>query len=66
MNTKKIALNINFQVIAMTEALRAISANTGATFEALMAQLPTNAKLQARVAEMVILSAKVMSKELAC
>lgn len=58
-NATNVAANINFQAIALTEALNVIAKDTGITFENLIAQLPTNVNLMKRAAEMVALAAKV-------
>jgi hypothetical protein len=58
-NSINVAANINFQAIALTEALNVIAKDTGIAFESLIAQLPTNEKLMKRAAEMVARAAKV-------
>lgn len=58
-NATNVAANINFQAIALTEALNVIARDTGITFESLIAQLPTNENLMKRAAGMVALAAKV-------
>lgn len=57
-----VATNQSFQVIALTEALRTISASTGISFESLIEQFPTNANLQKRCAEMLIAAATVTAE----
>ena len=64
MKALKIAQNINFQIIALTEALELISKDTGISYESLIAQLPTNIKLQKRAAEFVVTAAKHLAEEL--
>jgi len=58
-NANNVAANINFQAIALTEALNVIAKDTGIAFESLLSQLPTNVNLMKRAAEMVALAATV-------
>lgn len=57
-----VATNPSFQVIALTEALRTLSKSTGISFESLIEQFPTNAKLQETCAKMLIAAATVTAE----
>jgi hypothetical protein len=50
----QVATTPAFQVIALTEALQTLSKSTGISFDSLVEQFPTNAKLQETCAKMLI------------
>lgn len=64
MDALTIAQNKYFMEIALTDAIKMISENTGISVPALIEQFPRNVELQTRVAEMVATAAKVTAEGL--